>query len=179
MDGKKPRWLTPLVRELGINGKETALNVFKHKWTSIGEGRLLGDMVMCASHHSYLADRTFLLKHKAPNFSGLQICCMPSCCSSSPSPHHQQTVSSEPGIGEVHALFTTPPIFPPPLHSQMRTPNKDQKGWEILPVSHPFVEGMNSEVIIASLLTVVLRRINRLGHHQKKEQNLYYTHAYD
>lgn len=106
------------VRELGINGKETAVNVFKHKWTLIEEGRLLGDMVICAGHHSYSADKIFLLRHKAPNFPGLQICCMPSCCSSSPLPHHQQIVPSMPmfpGIEEVDALFTAPPIFPTTL----------------------------------------------------------------
>lgn len=89
------------VRELGINGKETVLNVFKCKWTSIGEGRLLGDMVICAGHHSYFADKIFLLKHKAPHSPELRICCMPSRCSSSPPPHHQQIVPNEPGIEEV------------------------------------------------------------------------------
>lgn len=146
-----------LVREQGIDGKETAPNVFKHKWTSVGEGRLLGDTVIRADHHSYSADKIFLLKHKAPNSPGLQICCMPSCCLSSPSPYHQQTVPKEPGIGEVHALFISPPIFPTtsPFTNQ---DTRDQKVWEIFPVSHPFMEGTDSKVIIVSLLTVVLIR---------------------
>lgn len=63
------------MRELDVNGKGTALNAFKHEWTSIGEGRLLGDMFMCAGHHSASSDKISLLKHKALNSPG----CTHSC----------------------------------------------------------------------------------------------------